>query len=733
MVSSFCYGTPLSVDDAVARATVWMGSNPIMSAATNRVVASADMFPEADGYQVYLVHLEPSGYLVLNSDDRFPLVVSCSVDSTIDLSGGDQNAFRAMLLQLVEQAETALLQPESDAPEPTLPNMRTPREKVIYGPLLDTVWSQLDPYNRLCPILPSGYERAPTGCGQTAVAQLMRYYSWPCRGRGSHTYTDLDGSFTGTYSADFSDPYEWGNMRTTYSIANGATVAEKNAVAELMYELGVAVEADYEIDTTTSSLVDAIKILREHFYYEVDADYYLYSGESFVQRMIDDLRVGRPVLGAIPGHAVVVDGLSIIGGVITYHVNYGWGGVNNGWWAADAIPGGTLSFGITSLRPRLIAAARSNQLEAVVGEPVELEWVLPKSRTSEIDRFEILKLVPKNGDWTSDGSTIIGDNLGWSVVAADATGGDCWFADGGRDISILELGEIFVPVFWSNLKFMYYADLTETSRFTVEVSTDGGKSYKELAPRKAISNLGWHSAAYFFEGYEGQQIKLRLCLANKTKSYTEWAGIRIDDLVFCTDPSRTWYGWEPFLTDTALNVRAAEEITDAALDGAAVYYTTVTSREPGDHTLGVTVVDKNGLSSGFFGEPVVLTVRSDDEDGDGMPVAWEELYGLDVTVDDGAADLDSDGYSNYSEYLCGTDPTDAESRWKLVNEADGMPTFFGMSDRLYTIQYSTNLLERAWLPLAIDIPGSNAVISVRDYDTTGQNVRYYRVQVRVPD
>jgi hypothetical protein len=43
-----------------------------------------------------------------------------------------------------------------------------------------------------------------------------------------------------------------------------------------------------------------------------------------------------------------------------------------------------------------------------------------------------------------------------------------------------------------------------------------------------------------------------------------------------------------------------------------------------------------------------------DGDNDGMPDVWEQLNGLDPTVDDSAGDIDGDGYTNVEEYLNGS-------------------------------------------------------------------------------
>jgi Bacterial TSP3 repeat len=50
-----------------------------------------------------------------------------------------------------------------------------------------------------------------------------------------------------------------------------------------------------------------------------------------------------------------------------------------------------------------------------------------------------------------------------------------------------------------------------------------------------------------------------------------------------------------------------------------------------------------------------------DSDGDGMPDAYELLYGFNPDVNDGGGDEDSDGSTNLAEYVAGTNPTDNDS------------------------------------------------------------------------
>ena len=48
-----------------------------------------------------------------------------------------------------------------------------------------------------------------------------------------------------------------------------------------------------------------------------------------------------------------------------------------------------------------------------------------------------------------------------------------------------------------------------------------------------------------------------------------------------------------------------------------------------------------------------------DDDNDRMPDVYERRFGLDPLVDDGGADADGDGYTNFDEFEWGTAPNDA--------------------------------------------------------------------------
>ncbi|HMJ89307.1 MAG TPA: lamin tail domain-containing protein [Candidatus Acidoferrum sp.] len=99
-----------------------------------------------------------------------------------------------------------------------------------------------------------------------------------------------------------------------------------------------------------------------------------------------------------------------------------------------------------------------------------------------------------------------------------------------------------------------------------------------------------------------------------------------------------------------------------------------------------------------------------DSDGDGMPNAWEDQYGLNyMSAGDANLDLDGDGLTNLQEYLAGTDPTSSavNNPYSAVRvwNVEAIPgttarlTFVAISNRTYTIEYKNTLSDPAWLRL----------------------------------
>ena len=723
MIALQAVGAPLKQDIVVERALDWMNGNPIMVNASHSV-ALVQAFPAAGAdYFVYVVSLSPVGYLVLNSDDRLPQVVSFSAESSVNLLDVPENTFREILLRHVEQMEELLA--DQDAMKLMEEKSVLPFADELFGPYLDTEWNQCNPYNKLCPDDPEGgYNgyggRVPVGCAPTAYAQVLAFHRWPVAGEGSHSYTDT-GSISGEHSADFSDTYDWGSMLKNYAVFGSNPLDSEDAVSELMYELGVVAEVDYESVGTSSSIETLGGRIAEHLYYE--SNEYQDGQSNLIVPMEADLRAGFPCVVAVPGHAIVVDGLMVNGGVTTYHFNYGWGGSNNGWYDADSTPLGGLVYGVTSIRPRLMAVPQTNEVAGAVGGSVEVKWLLPKRLTNDVSRLEVMSMEKQTGIWQSDASEITCQNIGWDVVDAGHPG-DCWFT-GANSYASLLLGEIFVPDVSSKLTFWQCARLY-ISLFSVEVSSDDGASYDTLySTPNDIYEFSWSEQTLDLGAYAGQNILVRFVLSESGGAYydEEWAGIRVDDLAVT---SGDWYAWESFAVDTVMTVLDAENEAGSELGGQPVFCTVLTNLPLGTHTLAAVLTDTDLVPHGVA-PSFVLSV----DDGDGIPRVWEDQYGLDTSSDDGDDDLDDDGYSNLDEYICGTIPTNSASCWRIEIDISNLPVFNALEERLYTIEYCTNLQAGVWNIVADNIQGSNGVISVYDYHSASNSLGFYRVDARM--
>ena len=196
------------------------------------------------------------------------------------------------------------------------------------GPLLTTAWHQGSPYNNLCPA--GDGSRCVVGCVATATAQILRYWQWPPAGEGTHTYwwggdNSCEGSTPGVYlSADYNDEYLWDDSPA--------------ALAELCYEVGVAFNMDYGACGSGAYTADAAEVFPTYFRYRDWAnvvDRGMYSQVHWYNIIKSEINESRPMQYRIRLHSIVCDGYRDVDGLLQYHMNYGWGGGSNAWYALD--------------------------------------------------------------------------------------------------------------------------------------------------------------------------------------------------------------------------------------------------------------------------------------------------------------------------------------------------------------------------------------------------------------
>lgn len=271
------------------------------------------------------------GFVIISGDDELTELVGYSNEGEFRSENAPEN-LRAWL-----DGYAAFVRSVRDGesrPMRASVNNATP----VVEPLVTTRWNQGEPYNLLCPYDSSVGVTCPTGCAATSMAQLINYHEWPVQGKGTKSYN----SSYGRLSVDFSKSvYDWANMKDRYesyydedkNIVNEWTDTEANAVAKLMYDCGVALEMGY--GPYSSGAADTEMPLALCNYFNYHADLITRDGhtvDEFLARIKEELDNSRPLVfngqGSGGGHSYIVDGYDSNNYL---HVNWGWGGISDGY------------------------------------------------------------------------------------------------------------------------------------------------------------------------------------------------------------------------------------------------------------------------------------------------------------------------------------------------------------------------------------------------------------------
>ncbi len=276
------------------------------------------------------------GYTIVSADDRLPAIVGYTVQGNFDEStlpapyvafitayqefakavvAGDARAVRLA-------AEAQALRESSSYAQPTI------------APLLGKIqWNQGEPYNNLCPEYATG-KRSATGCVATAMAQVMVYWKYPSQLQTSTSaYTTTTNKIAvPAIDKDAAGTYDWDNMLPQYKTGQ-YNDTQAAAVAKLMYHCGAAIKMDY--GESSGAYINAER-LATYFGYDKDLMMDLYRETFSLEQwntLIDtELKAKRPVLysgqSSDGGHQFVCDGSN---GEGLYHINWGWGGYQDGY------------------------------------------------------------------------------------------------------------------------------------------------------------------------------------------------------------------------------------------------------------------------------------------------------------------------------------------------------------------------------------------------------------------
>ena len=271
------------------------------------------------------------GFVLVSAKDNARAVLGYSDEGHIDAQNIPANMRVWLQMYADELARAAKAPAAVDA-------QRTVEYYPVVEPLIGNVaWNQDAPYNNHCPIDPNTNQRSVTGCMATAVAQVMYHHKYPKKGTGTYSY------WCGweNLSVDFSKAtYDWDHMLPSYK--NGYTQQESDAVAQLMYHVGVACNMWYGSSASGAGMGTGMQALVRNFDYDAAIRVLMkdYMDEEMVMdEIVVELQGSRPVfIEALTkndeGHAFVCDGIQADGYI---HINWGWGGYGNGYFALSAM------------------------------------------------------------------------------------------------------------------------------------------------------------------------------------------------------------------------------------------------------------------------------------------------------------------------------------------------------------------------------------------------------------
>ncbi|RLC65831.1 MAG: hypothetical protein DRI48_06125, partial [Chloroflexi bacterium] len=333
-------------------------------------------YTDKRGALYFIVHLEPSGFVIVPGDDLVEPIVGFAPDGEYDPSPanplgalvssdlpGRMAAVRdmqaearqkgqPMLLEgrlLKRQGKWAILMGGDRKVEAGIPVV----SDVRVAPLVESRWSQsticdTTPVNCYNYYTPQNYV---CGCVATAMAQLMRFHQYPTVGVGRDSFAiQVDGvpeSRRLRGGDGLGGPYDWGNMALVPDCST--TETERQAIGALCHDAGVAVHMMYSSSGSGAYSSDIPIALEDVFGYSnavggYNADANIGAG---LNGMINpNLDAGLPVLlgidGPFGGHSIVSDGYGYDLSTLYHHLNLGWAGSSDAWYNLpdiDADPG----------------------------------------------------------------------------------------------------------------------------------------------------------------------------------------------------------------------------------------------------------------------------------------------------------------------------------------------------------------------------------------------------------
>ena len=218
------------------------------------------------------------------------------------------------------------------------PMVKAKWDQSTFGRSLKDTFNYYTPNHYLC------------GCVATAFAQVMRHWQHPTQSVTPQTFQcseDLsmyeDPAPIGSCLRDYTmkgGKYDWSKMPLTSSQCTSA--AQRKAIGKLTYDLGVVSQMDWDVIGSGTWGMLVAERMGSVFGYKSAMSYRTRNETSTPDAdeknaIYASLDAGMPVVAGIRGdaggHEVVLDGYGYKSKKLYTHVNCGWSGSQNVWYA----------------------------------------------------------------------------------------------------------------------------------------------------------------------------------------------------------------------------------------------------------------------------------------------------------------------------------------------------------------------------------------------------------------
>ncbi len=370
------FAAPVTADTATSAVQGWLHQDrQPLGAPLSAKIKSAEVVKNAAGEILYhVVQLDPAGFVILPADDLVDPIVAFSAAGSFDASS------KGPLAELVNRdmprrmararagapAASALKSQHkwhaflAGSPNPPPDSEENSNIVVVsqiwVAPFVQTLWSQsadvsggIACYNYYTPPYGAGnVNNDPCGCVATCMAQVMYYFQYPNTGVGTNGFTVTNNGVTQTNRLlggnGTGGPYLWTNMPLS---PNNPTTNQAIAIGALTHDAGATVHMAYEPAPTGSSAYTYLfqQALTNTFKF-ANADYYEednngISGTNLLNVINPNVDARLPVSlginGSAGGHCLLVDGYGYSASTLFHHLNAGWGGDDDIWYALPNI------------------------------------------------------------------------------------------------------------------------------------------------------------------------------------------------------------------------------------------------------------------------------------------------------------------------------------------------------------------------------------------------------------